>query len=292
MTLACTVLALAVRCAPPAAAADMPLAAVEPVAIPPAGLSTSPAPLTAFVFQPRRADGGTPGPAVVMLHGCGGAYARDGSLNARHHLWGEFLAAHGYLALMLDSFTSRGLRELCTLKLGTRPLTEAGRVGDAYAALAWLRTRPDVDPARILLLGWSHGGGVTLDAIVNRPPAMTGFRAAVAFYPGCSARNRHAGRFHPYAPLLVLIGEADDWTPAAPCLALAAAAAARGEPAQIVSYPATYHDFDNPAITKQRVRRDVPNGVHPGAGVTTAPNAAAREDAQARVLKFFAENGG
>jgi dienelactone hydrolase len=204
-------------------------------------------------------------------------------------MWGELLAENGYFALMLDSFTSRDIKELCTIKFSNRPLKESDRVGDAYAALEWLRVQPGVDPARIVLLGWSHGGGVTLDAITQEPSGMAGFRAAVAFYPGCTARNKRAARFHPYAPLLVLIGESDDWTPAAPCVALTSAVRARGEPMQIVTYPDTYHDFDNPGIKTARVRSEVPNGVKAGQGVTTAPNPKAREDAKLLVLRFFSD---
>ncbi|PAS95426.1 MAG: hypothetical protein BSR46_17010 [Candidatus Dactylopiibacterium carminicum] len=274
--------ALAVVCVP-AWAAPLP----AEVSIPAAGSSSSPEPLRAHLFAP---EGPGPHPAVVMLHGCGGAYARDGSLNARHRMWGEFLAEHGYVALMLDSLSARGIRELCTQKFAERSLKEADRRGDAYAALTWLRERPDVDGLRIGLLGWSHGGGVTLDAITHPPKAGDGFAAAVAFYPGCTSKAARASRFHPYAPLLLLIGEADDWTPAAPCQQLAQAVVARGEPMQIVVYPGTFHDFDNPALTRKRVRRDVPNGVNPGQGVTTAPNPEAREDAKLRVLGFFSEH--
>lgn len=280
------ILALAAWCSLARAAGD---AGPEQVAIPPAGRSSSPAPLVGFVFRP---SSNGPSPAVIMLHGCGGPYARNDRLNARHRMWGRFLAEHGYVALMLDSFTSRNIKEICTIKIGKRPIKESERVGDAYAALQWLRAQRGVDPTRIVLLGWSHGGGVTLDTITHRPPGMAGFRAAAAFYPGCTARNRRAARFHPYAPLLVLVGESDDWTPAAPCVALAEAVGARGEPMRIVTYPDTYHDFDNPGIKAAHVRHDVPNGVHPGRGVTTAPNAAAREDAKRRVLEFFAANGG
>ena len=254
-----------------------------------AGLSSSPAPLRAWVFRPG--EGPVQHPAVVMVHGCGGAYAKDGSLNARHRMWGEYLASQGYVALMLDSFTARGIEELCTTRHGARTLKEADRVGDAYAALAYLRRQPGVDVQRIALLGWSHGGGVVLDAI-SQPPeaARPGFRAAVSFYPGCTARNRHAERFHPSAPLLVLMGEADDWTPVAPCKALAATVAGRGEPMDIVTYPDTFHDFDNPALKAPRRRTDVPNGVQPGAGVTVAPNPSAREDAKRRVSAFLANH--
>jgi dienelactone hydrolase len=258
------------------------------VMLPRTGAASAPLALPAFVFSPQ---GAGPHPAVVMVHGCGGAYGRDGQLNARHQMWGEYLAAQGYVALMLDSFSARGYRQICTTKFSERSLKEADRVGDAYAALAYLRQLPQVNPARVALLGWSHGGGVTLSAIGHAPAAgQAGFNAAVSFYPGCTSRNQKADSFHPYAPLLLLIGEADDWTPAAPCKALAASVAARGEPMQIVTYPDTYHDFDSPTLTAPRVRADVPNGVNPGAGVTTAPNPAAREDAKLRVKAFLAEH--
>jgi len=258
----------------------------EQVTVQTANLSSSPAPLRGFLFKP---EGDGRHPAVIMMHGCGGAYASSGQLGDRHRMWGKYLALHGYVALMLDSFGSRGIKQLCTTTFAERPLRQSDRVGDAYAALAYLRERSDVDARRIALLGWSHGAGVTLDAISRQPEDGDGFSAAVAFYPGCTSRNKRADRFHPYAPLLVLIGEADDWTPAEPCKQLAAAVAARGEAMQIVIYPDTYHDFDNPGVTSKHVRKEVPNGVHPGRGVTVAPNPEAREDAKQRVLAFFAD---
>lgn len=267
----------------------LPASLAREVAVPTGGMSSAPQPLAAMVFSPA---GEGRHPAVVMLHGCGGAFGQDGQLNARHMMWGEYLAAQGYVALMLDSFCARGYRQICTIRFSERTLKEADRRGDAYAALDYLRQRSDVDPTRIALLGWSHGGGVVLDTISHPPEepvaAAGGFAAAVAFYPGCTARRRQADHFHPYAPLLLLTGEADDWTPAEPCKALATNVAARGEPMQIVTYPSTYHDFDNPALKSARVRADVPNGVKPGAGVTVAPNPVAREDAKLRVRAFLA----
>lgn len=261
--------------------------AAEQISIPTAGISNSRAPLVGFMFTP--ANSGLH-PAVVMLHGCGGAYDREGALGARQRMWGEYLASQGYTALLLDSFSSRDMIEICSIKFGDRTLKEADRVGDAYAALAWLRRQPAVDAKRISLLGWSHGAGVTLEAISHQPKTGGEFNAAVALYPGCTSRNKRADRFHPYAPLLLLMGEADDWTPAAPCKALAETVAARGEPMQIVLYPDSYHDFDNPGIKTKRVRKDVPNGAHPGEGVTVAPNAQAREDAKRRVIAFLARH--
>jgi dienelactone hydrolase len=265
------------------------LLAAEPerVAIPPGQLSSSPAPLEGRLFMPPDR---APRAAVVMMHGCGGAYSSSGALNPRHQMWGEYLAELGFAALMLDSFTSRGVREICTTRVAERTLREVDRVGDAYAARAFLQTRLALGASRIGLLGWSHGGGTVLSVISRKPAAAGPFKAAVAFYPGCRLRAERADAFHPYAPTLILIGEADDWTPAAPCKALAQAVAARGEPLTIVTYPGAYHDFDNPALKALRVRRDVPNGANPGHGVTVAPNADAREDAKVRVKAFFAEH--
>jgi dienelactone hydrolase len=255
--------------------------------IPTAGILSSPTPLKAYLFEP---EGKAPHPAVIMLHGCGGAYARSGELNARHQMWGEYLASQGFAALMLDSFSSRGVKELCTTRIKDRSLKEADRVGDAYAALAYLQTRDDIQAKAVGLLGWSHGVGVTLDAMTRPPNGVRQFKAAVSFYPGCTACQRKADRLHPYAPLLILIGDNDDWTPAAPCKALVATVAARHEPMQIITFADTFHDFDNPVLKTKRVRTDVPNGVNPGSGVTVAPNPEAREAAKGHVLRFFSEH--
>jgi dienelactone hydrolase len=237
-----------------------------------------------FLFEPD-----APGihPAIVMLHGCAGAYSKSGELNPRHEMWGEYLAQHGYLTLMLDSFSARGVAEVCTQRDAERRLNASDRVGDIEAALAFLRARPDVDPKRIGLLGWSQGGSTVLLAVTKASGNDAGFSAAVALYPGCSARAKNSDEFHPRAPLLVLIGASDDWTPAEPCKVLTDAVAARGEPMQTIIYPGTYHDFDNPGLKKKIVRTDVANGVRPGAGVTIAPNPAARQDAMREALGFF-----
>ena len=46
--------------------------------------------------------------------------------------------------------------------------------------------------------------------------------------------------FKPIAPLLILIGELDDWTPAEPSRKLAA-----GYPVEIKVYPGAHHSFDS-----------------------------------------------
>ena len=88
------------------------------------------------------------------------------------------------------------------------------------------------------------------------------------------------------APLHLFIAGSDDWTDPRPCIDLAARLAAAGEPVTITVYPDTYHGFDGPP-TQPRLRLEVPNGVHPGQGVTIAPNLEAREDAYARLKAYL-----
>ena len=83
---------------------------------------------------------------------------------------------------------------------------------DAYGALAYLRTRPDVKPDAIALLGWSNGGSATLSSMSASTPALsqpsveTGFRGALAFYPACGLKGQFETGYKPYAPVRILSG--------------------------------------------------------------------------------------
>ncbi|MCO5092310.1 dienelactone hydrolase family protein [Bosea sp. (in: a-proteobacteria)] len=235
-----------------------------------------------------RPPGEGPFPAVVALHGCGGLWREQGKLSLRHADWGERLAAAGFVVLMPDSYGSRGLGSQC----GVKDLTvRAGRerVADAMAARIWLQQRGDVRPDAIALLGWSGGGLTVLTAIRrDRAPADGGpdFRRAAAFYPNCRTQSESPS-FSARIPLMILIGDADDWTPAAPCSHLAKAAQARGEPVDLVLYPGALHDFDHPRL-EVRERENIPSSPSATGKVTVGTNMAAREDALKRVKAFLA----
>ena len=228
-------------------------------------------------------------PALVLLHGCGGPYERSGRLDQRMRSYAALLNAQGAHALVLDSLTPRGEKELCTQKIGTRQVTQANRRLDALAALAWLARRTGVDPQRLGLLGWSNGGSTVLAAVNTRHPAVAAASVnaafAVAYYPGCEAELKRG--FESRTPLLMLVGEADDWTPAAPCHELASVAAGPTKPA-IEAYAGAYHGFDSNAPV--RLRNDVPNGVKLGQGVHVGGDPAAREASRQRLLQFLAQH--
>jgi len=232
-----------------------------------------------------RPAGPGPFPAVVQLHGCAG-------VDAESFRWARRLAALGYVALVVDSFGPRGLKSDCRSGPDDPPLT--ARFDDAFGALRYLRSLDYVRGDRVAAIGWSQGGVYAM-AVINGPslerarrrgvalPAP-GFAAAVGVYPGgCfSLVGEQVVR-----PLLVLIGEADDWTPAAQCREMVEAMRGRGADATIVTYPGAYHYFD---VEGQRleVLTHVENDTRPGGfGATVSYQAEAAADARRRIADFL-----
>ena len=244
--------------------------------------------LTGYLFRP---DIGGRRPAVVLLHGCNGLLARDGNLGARERDWGSRFAADGYVALAVDSFNPRGVPQVCTLRERSVSF-EDDRPRDAYGARAWLADQPFVASDRIAMVGFSHGAMSTLAAVATSR-SERGFRAAIAFYPGCDAIGRRRDPpWTPYAATLMLVGLADDWTPAKPCLAMAERAGTAGAPLELVSYEGARHGFDS---TSGRVRTlTVPRRTAKGGEreVSVGGDPVARADSIARVRAFLARELG
>lgn len=199
--------------------------------------------LNAVLYRP---PGAGPFPVVVGLHGCAGLYSPSGQIVRRFADWGERLSKAGVAVLFLDSFTPRGLGPQCSVR-ERRVRSSRERVADAYAARRWLQSQPWAIKNRVSLLGWSNGAITSLWAVRPRPALRDGmpdFRSAVAFYPGCRRLGNLA--WSARIPTLILIGRADDWTPAAPCEQMVADARGRSAQASIVVYPGAYHEFDRP----------------------------------------------
>ena len=243
-----------------------------------------PVELDALVYRPH---GKGPFPALVLMHGCSGMYARNGNVTRSYLHWAELLAGNGYVAALVDSFNPRGYSRICELQ--QRPIRESReRVQDAYAAIRWLEQQDYVAKGRLGLLGWSNGATGTLYAM-RSTQQHRGFRAAVAFYPGCRTLSRSRTPYTPYAPTLILTGEADDWTPAEHCVALAGIAKKQGAPLDIVTYPGAHHAFDRLNLP-QRYRPDVRNLSKPDRrGATVGEHPEAREKAIERTLEFFGQ---
>ncbi|SRR5216683_624381 len=253
-------------------------------------------------FKLLRPESDGPFPAVVMLHDCSGLGPRSSGAPLR---WARKLVAQGYVVIMPDSFAPRGFPDgVCTIS-EAQAASPYVRANDARAALDYLRTLPDIDGTHIGLMGGSHGGSTTLATLVDRGGPHVGFAAAIALYPGCGAsygqwratRRRGPGGslvtfdgvYKPAAPLLILIGEKDDWTPASYCQSLAEAAERAGYAVAITVYPGAQHSFDSNSRINYNPQRNNPNSPS-GHGATTGGDPAAWVDAEQRVTAFFAKH--
>ena len=176
-----------------AAAAGVPAQAQDKVSFPSTDADLKdgrPTTITGYLYKP---EGPGPFPAVIGLHGCNGLVENDGKVSELYGAWGERLSKDGYLVLLPNSFGSRGHGNLCAVQPpSARPVQPDREMPrDAYGALAYLRTRPDVKPNSIAILGQSLGGLSMFYTIADgaRPKGLSAeqdFRAAIAFYPLCS----------------------------------------------------------------------------------------------------------
>jgi dienelactone hydrolase len=245
--------------------------------------------LTGYLFRPQTSG---PYPAIVMLHGRAGPYSANvnqdctlvargvasacnaGSLSKRHVMWGEYWAARGYLALLPDSFGPRGKAHGFgrfshddperddVNELTVRPL-------DAEGALVYLRTRSDVTPNRIFLQGWSNGGSTTLNVMI-RQAAATGFRAALAFYPGCGKEALLKNTITATAPIAMFLASDDEEVSPTICQHVADRSRDAGTKIDVTLYQGATHNFDDPGEKRQSVEG----------------NASATEDAMAQAIKL------
>jgi dienelactone hydrolase len=238
-----------------------------------------------YLFKPADARGKLP--AVVMLHGRGGAYSSlargkyDAStLSSRHKAWGELLARNGYAALMVDDFGAVGFpsgfaagtykdRPDAVDEVDFRPL-------HAYGALRFLQSRADVIPNRVALLGWSNGASATLAAIADDKPGdmrRIGFAAGIALYPGCGLRKRfEKDGYKPYHPVRVFMGTADEEVSPKLCQAFVDRSKAKGNDIDLRMFEGATHSYDTPTKSRQSVEA----------------NATARATTEAEVLAFLA----
>ena len=194
----------------------------------PSVYSASPVTLDGSLYHPQ---GPGPFPAMVLLDTCSGVQQLELQ-------WAAWVRARGYVALLVDSFTPRGM-----LNCKGSPW---GNGEDAFGALTYLRSLPFVDGKRIGVMGWSYGATAALrvatrSAVVGSEPRDGGFRVSVAFYPTCTAFGSDTN-----IPVLMLLGGSDDWMPPAQCVAAAEALIKRGGPTvEWTVYPGATHAFAN-----------------------------------------------
>lgn len=224
--------------------------------------------LPVMIYRPL---GAGPFPFVVLLHGCGGL-KNEASWTQWVRPWADLFRAHGIGTAVVDSFGPRGVDHVCTGNVAT---WAARRADDAYSARAWLAEQPDVDAQRIAVMGMSNGGRSVLAALRTTLQHPERFVAGVALYPGC--QTDVSSTF--YAPLLVLIGNADTVAPAHFCEQMHAAQPASAPELRLIVYPHGPHTFD----------MRLPDRTVLGMRLGYDPQADA--DARRQVIDFLAAHG-
>lgn len=190
--------------------------------------------------QLRIAQGSARLPTVIMIHGSGG-------ISANIDLWSTEFNQMGISTFVVDGFTGRGLT---TVNTDQALLGRLNLMLDGYRALEVLAKHPQVDRARIVLMGFSRGGQATLYASLRRfhqtwNKSGVDFAAYIPFYPDCMTTylsdtdvvNR---------PIRIFHGSVDDYDPVAPCKAYVQRLRSGGHDIELTEYANAAHGFDNP----------------------------------------------
>ena len=180
-------------------------------------------------------------PAVVISHGSEGVSA------LYYDVWAKAFLASGFAVFIVDSQKPRNVER----NLGDKQLTwnTTGNISDGLHALKLLATHPDIDARRIFHIGFSRGANAayaTAWPIYQRAVLQEGLKYAgnIAVYPGCNLRFHEELTATNPSPLLLLLGEKDDMTPAAPCVEYAEQLAKAGHDVRYKVYSGAHHVFD------------------------------------------------
>ena len=177
-------------------------------------------------------------PCVVCCHGSLG-------WRGHHHEHMVRWLEAGIAVFRVHSFDARNVQSIVADQMA---VTHAMLLADAFRALTMLQTHPRIEGDRVGVSGWSLGGTVALYsawAPIARALAPGGerFAAHLTFYPAAHLRPeepRWTG-----APVRVLHGAEDDYTPLRFVEELARELVPHGVPIEVFAYPGAHHSFDS-----------------------------------------------
>jgi dienelactone hydrolase len=185
------------------------------------------------LFKPA---GAGPFPAVIYMGTC----ASTNSAGEEHFMQTALrdrLLSKGFAILIVDPYWPRQEWQGVCDKAKEGGDYDARGARDIYAAMNVLSATPEIDANRIFVEGYSLGASAALSAVDVRNAAAhkAKLAGAIAFSPYCRQDAV------PSVPALILVGEKDLWTPAAPCRDLG-----RTPNVKVVVYPGVGHGFAFP----------------------------------------------
>lgn len=185
------------------------------------------APVRAYVAQPA---GAGPFPAVIMIHEFWGMRSEIAGKAAA-------LAQQGYVVVAPDTYrgqTTNWIPRAIYLALST---ADEQVNSDLDAVFAWLSSQPNVDPKRIVVMGFCYGGGKALVySLHNDKLAATGI-----FYGSLISEPSRLKTLP--GPVLGIFGEQDQAPSPANVAAFETGLTAAGIPHQLTIYPGVGHAF-------------------------------------------------
>jgi carboxymethylenebutenolidase len=153
--------------------------------------------VNAFVVSPQ---GTEQLPAVIMIH----------------EFWGlkpeivgkaEALSKEGYVVIAPDTFRGKTTSWLPSAIWNVMGTPKENINADLDAVFSWLRTQPNVDPSRIMVMGFCYGGGTSLLYSLHNPDiAATGI-----FYGNVGVETSELTKLS--GPVLGIFGEEDTSIP-------------------------------------------------------------------------------
>jgi len=192
-------------------------------------------------------------PAVVLLHGSGGAGGPGSTVDG----WSTELNQLGIATFAIDSFTGRGITSTV---MDQTLLGRLNMVADAYRALNLLARDPRIDPNRIAVMGFSRGAQSALYSAMNRFSGLANnnmrFAAHVVFYADCT--TTYLGDTDVIAPIRLLHGDRDNWNAVAPCRGYVERLTKAGRDVKLSEYAGADHAFDNPTFRKPFLVKGAP----------------------------------
>ena len=152
-------------------------------------------PVRFYLAKPAATKG--PLPTVVMIHEFWG-------LNEALISKADLLAAEGYLVVAPDTLRGTTTRWFPKALWQAISTSDARVIDDLDALIAALRRRADVDPERIVVMGFCYGGGKALAYALARPTVPAG---TAVFYGDLSDDAAALGLLE--GPVLGVFGQAD-----------------------------------------------------------------------------------
>jgi dienelactone hydrolase len=198
-----------------------------------------------------------PWSTIVLPSNCSGAEDR------LWHFWVPELIKNNIAVVLVDSFKPRGFDSICTNQFR---MTIGAKLQDVHQVLDYLRADNRFKKEKIAIGGHSTGAMTAFQSsftevqkhLERKPEA--GYNAFIGAAASCELSFRMPTL---QGPLLLISGEKDDWTPAAPCEAESKRLKQAAQDATFIAIPDTYHTFSTRGVFKSprvmKMPADIPH---------------------------------